>query len=82
MSESKVKSGRGRTLGSYSFVTVPLKELCSQLGENTNVIVSRKWVEAIGLQTNAVAKNSLETIKQTSVASSDAVAPLAATIEL
>ena len=71
MSESipaKPKSGRGRTVGSFSFVTMKLGDLCDQLNPNTNIIVSRKWVEAIGLTANLTAKNSLDTLKQTAVA--------------
>jgi hypothetical protein len=82
MSESKVKSGRGRTVGSYSFVTMKLGDLCNQLNPNTNIVLSRKWVEAIGLTATVAAKNSLETMKQTAVSSSaPAETPLEATIE-
>lgn len=56
--------GRGRRVGSYSFVSVPAETLAGI----PNVIVSRKWLEAIGLAGNVVAKNSLETYVKATVA--------------
>lgn len=56
--------GRGRKLGSFSFVSVPAETLAGI----PNVIVSRKWLEAIGLAGNVVAKNSLETYVKATVA--------------
>jgi hypothetical protein len=81
MNEPKVKFGRGRTKGSFSFTTMKLSDLCAQLNPNTNVVVSRKWVEAIGLTTDAVAKNSLETLKQTNVPAETSI-PIAVEVEL
>lgn len=66
--------GRGRTKGSFSFTTMPLKELVAQLGADANVVLSRKWVEGIGLKNAGEAKNSIQTLKQTVVPSSDATA--------
>jgi hypothetical protein len=44
------KKGSGRTKGSTSFVTYTLKQLIDQLPEGANVIVSRKWTEALQLE--------------------------------
>jgi hypothetical protein len=59
--ETKIKgAGRGRTKGSFSFITIP----AANLAGFPQVVVSRKWAEAVGLADNAVAKNSLETFKK------------------
>lgn len=90
MNTSTKSVGRGRTKGSYSFTTSTLRNLCSNFGIQlpegagmTNVVLSRKWVESIGLQNTDEAKNSIQTLKQTVVPTSpDATAtPLQVTIE-
>lgn len=83
MSETIVKSKRGRTKGSFSFTTMKLGDLCSQLNPNTNIVLSRKWVEAIGLTTDDIAKNSIETLKQTNIPAASAPSePLQVEVEL
>jgi hypothetical protein len=43
------RPGSGRTLGSVSFVTIPLKDLCAKIADpNTNIKVSRLQLEAMG----------------------------------
>jgi|TARA_R110000868_G_scaffold355318_1_gene616762 hypothetical protein len=74
---SKIKgAGRGRTKGSFSFITVSAETL----NGFPNVVVSRKWAEAVGIADNLVAKNSLETFKKASVAETETPA-LQVTIE-
>jgi hypothetical protein len=83
MSETIVKSKRGRKAGSYSFTTMKLGDLCAQLNPNINIVLSRKWVEAVGLTSDSIAKNSIETMKQTSVPSVTAPSePLQVEVEL
>ena len=74
MNTSIKSKGRGRTKGSFSFVTISLKELQSQVGSDTNIVLSRKWAESIGLKNAGEAKNSTQTLKQTVIPSSDATA--------
>jgi hypothetical protein len=47
---TKNQKGRsGRTPGSFSFVKIPLADLCSKFADpQTPVIVGRKWAEAVG----------------------------------
>lgn len=75
--EIKIKKGRGRTLGSFSFLTLTGETL----SKFPNVVVSRKWAEAVGIGGGAVAKNSLETLKQTTITTAEAETPLQVTIE-
>jgi hypothetical protein len=89
MIETKPKSTRGRTKGSYSFIVLPLKDVVKQLtgvdiASPIQATFSVKWVEAVGIQTSAIAKNSLETAKQTTVATAEGepIAPLSPEIEL
>jgi RNase P/RNase MRP subunit p29 len=56
-------AGRGRTKGSFSFITVPAEKLTGL----PQVVVSRKWAEAVGIAGDVVAKSSLETLKVASV---------------
>jgi hypothetical protein len=71
--------GRGRTKGSFSFITLSGE----QLAKFPNVVVSRKWAEAVGIGSDAVAKNSIETLKGNSIASETETAePIAAIVEL
>jgi len=65
---SKTKgAGRGRTKGSFSFITVSAETL----NGFPSVVVSRKWAEAVGIADNLVAKNSLETFKKASIAETE-----------
>jgi hypothetical protein len=73
-------AGRGRTKGSFSFVTVSLQELAEKLNGQASVVVSRKWAENIGLANNAVAKNSLETFKKAAIVENE-TSTLQVTIE-
>ena len=43
------KRGRGRPSGSTSFVKIKLQDLIDNLGKNASVVVSKKWMEEIGL---------------------------------
>jgi len=38
---------RGRPQGSTSFVKVNLKHLVSQLGKETTIVVSKKWLDGL-----------------------------------
>lgn len=74
MNTSSKSNGRGRTKGSFSFTTMTLKDLQAQLGADANVVLSRKWVESIGLKNAGEAKNSILTLKQTVVPASESTA--------
>ena len=50
--------GRGKTKGATSFVTISLNALNEVLKPTASVMVSRKFVEALGLSGNKVASNS------------------------
>jgi hypothetical protein len=43
------KQGSGRTKGSTSFVSVTLGELQPYIGDRTPIVVSRVWLQKIGL---------------------------------
>ncbi len=43
------KSGSGRKAGSNSFVRVTLAELSDYIGKNTPMLVSRVWLENLGV---------------------------------
>ena len=63
--------GRGKTKGATSFVTISLATLNEVLRPTASVMVSRKFVEALGLKhlSRKVASNSntVNTMKQESV---------------
>ena len=40
---------RGRPAGSTSFVRVNISDLINAVGQNARVVVSKKWLEEIGL---------------------------------
>ena len=40
---------RGRPAGSTSFTRIKLKDLADQLGQQATVVVSKRWLEEIGL---------------------------------
>jgi hypothetical protein len=46
---------RGRPAGSTSFVRVKLSDLIDSMGVNANIVVSKKWLEEIGLTTETPA---------------------------
>jgi hypothetical protein len=43
------KQGRGRPKGSSSFTRVSLEDLSNAVGKNAVVVVSKKWLQEIGL---------------------------------
>jgi hypothetical protein len=43
------KKNRGRPKGATSFVRIALRDLLGQLGENGTVVVSKKWLQEIGV---------------------------------
>ena len=47
------KTNRGRPKGATSFVRIALCDLLEQLGEKGTVVVSKKWLESIGLDVNS-----------------------------
>lgn len=49
------KSNRGRPKGATSFVWIALCDLLEQLGDKGTVVVSKKWLESIGLDVNSPA---------------------------
>jgi|TARA_R110000751_G_scaffold38184_5_gene91911 hypothetical protein len=61
--------GRGKTKGATSFVTISLNALNEVLKPTASVMVSRKFVEALGLSGNKVASNSttVNAVKQENV---------------
>tara|TARA_R100001244_G_scaffold129905_1_gene101658 strand:- start:223 stop:477 length:255 start_codon:yes stop_codon:yes gene_type:complete len=60
--------GRGKTKGATSFVTISLDALNQVLKPTASVMVSRKFVEALGLSGTKVASNSttVNAVKQES----------------
>lgn len=72
-----IKSKRGRTKGSFSFITLSGETI----SKFPNVVVSRKWAEAVGIASGAVMKSSLETLKQVAIPTPEAVTPLQVTVE-
>ena len=60
MKETQVKSGRGRKVGSYCFSPVTLSELCSKLDGSMTVMVSSKWLAAVGIQPSAPARKTTD----------------------
>ena len=61
--------GRGKTKGATSFVTISLNALNEVLKPTASVMVSRKFVEALGLSGSKVASNSttVNAVKQENV---------------
>jgi len=51
------KSGSGRKAGSNSFVRVTFSDLSNYIGENTPILVSRVWLENLGI---SLASNKAE----------------------
>ena len=51
MNKTSVKRpGAGRTVGSTSFITLPISALCGKFADmNTEVKVSRLWAQSMGL---------------------------------
>jgi hypothetical protein len=52
------KSNRGRPKGATSFARIALSDLLGQLGNKATVVVSKKWLEGIGVDINATPKTS------------------------
>ena len=50
---NNTKRKRGRPAGSTSFARVKIADLIAQLGTNFTVIVSKKWLEDIGLEVDS-----------------------------
>ena len=46
------KVGSGRKKGSNSFVKVPFSELKDYIGEKTPIVVSRIWLESLGIHSS------------------------------
>jgi len=44
---------RGRPAGSTSFTRIKLKDLADQLGQQATIVVSKRWLEEIGLTVDA-----------------------------
>jgi hypothetical protein len=55
MSNETHTKRRGRPAGSTSFVRVKLSDLIAAVGVNANIVVSKKWLEEIGLTTETPA---------------------------
>ena len=49
MNDTLVKKGRGRPAGSTSFVRINISDLINAVGQNARIVVSKKWLEEIGL---------------------------------
>tara|TARA_Y100001937_G_C6876622_1_gene222930 strand:- start:132 stop:371 length:240 start_codon:yes stop_codon:yes gene_type:complete len=60
------KSNRGRPKGATSFVRIALCDLLEQLGEKGTVVVSKKWLESIGMDVNSSApkKSPINEVKE------------------
>ena len=52
------KTNRGRPKGATSFVRIALSDLLGHLGEKATVVVSKKWLEGIGMDINPTPKTS------------------------
>jgi len=59
MNNQPKKKGRGRPKGSTSFVKIKLSDLTSHLGFNGVVVVSKKWLNEIGIYTEDEPKKVL-----------------------
>ena len=44
---------RGRPAGSTSFTRIKLRDLADQLGQEATIVVSKRWLEEIGLTVDA-----------------------------
>jgi hypothetical protein len=49
MNKNQATRGRGRPKGSTSFVKIKLSDLTGHLGHNAPVMVSKKWLEQVGI---------------------------------
>jgi hypothetical protein len=49
MSNEAQTKRRGRPAGSTSFVRVNISDLIDSMGPNAKIVVSKKWLEEIGL---------------------------------
>ena len=59
------KSNRGRPKGATSFIRIALSDLLDQLGDKATVVVSKKWLEGIGLDVTSESKpNPVDEVKQ------------------
>jgi hypothetical protein len=47
--EANIKRGKGRPAGSTSFIRVNISDLINAVGQNARIVVSKKWLEEIGL---------------------------------
>ncbi len=55
---------RGRPAGSTSFTRIKLKDLADQLGQQATIVVSKRWLEDIGLTVDPSSAKQ-ESIKET-----------------
>ena len=49
---NETKRGRGRPKGSTSLAKVKLSALINQLPAGANIVVGKKWLEDMGIETN------------------------------
>jgi hypothetical protein len=47
--QEHIKRKKGRPAGSTSFVRINISDLINAIGQNANIVVSKKWLEEIGL---------------------------------
>lgn len=50
MNNKATKRGRGRPKGSTSFVKVRVSDLMRYIGKDSTVIVSRRWLQDMGIE--------------------------------
>lgn len=50
MTTRKLNRGRGRPKGSTSFVKIKASELIKHVGEEMSIVVSKKWLDDIGIE--------------------------------
>ena len=63
------RKGAGRTVGSFSFVKVPLSDLVAKFADQTTqIVVGRKFAEAIGLQVTSAPANEINAAIQAQAA--------------
>ena len=60
------RNNRGRPKGATSFIRIALSDLLDQLGDKATVVVSKKWLEGIGMDVNSQApkKSPVNEVKE------------------
>lgn len=61
MNDTSSKKGRGRPAGSTSFVRINISDLIDAVGKNARIVVSKKWLEEIGLTIESPAPKLIAT---------------------